>query len=176
MAAEAVLTMTMRSRYSKGSNFLSWLGFGPLTVSILCLWFYSSLKCGKGKIRQFDPASVTAEFEVWICRNYGKTVRVNRSDNGIKGCKYFLQSAYSKHTVLKKKKCVQPNMTVNTSCQHWEDGQKTTFLCSQELRQTEKQAHKHKLFSVWHQYSFITYIGWTCAVSIPFTYDVILVF
>ena len=27
----------------------------------------------------FDPASVTAEFEVWICRNYGETVEVNRS-------------------------------------------------------------------------------------------------
>ena len=47
-----VLTISMRSRYSKGSNFLSRLGFGPLTVSILCLWFYSSLKCGKGKIGQ----------------------------------------------------------------------------------------------------------------------------
>ena len=50
-----VLTTSMRRRYSKGSNFLSWLGFGPLTVSILCLWFYSSLKikCGKGKIGQW---------------------------------------------------------------------------------------------------------------------------
>ena len=27
----------------------------------------------------FDPASVTAEFEVWIRRNYGETVGVNRS-------------------------------------------------------------------------------------------------
>ena len=27
----------------------------------------------------FDPASITAEFEVWIHRNYGKTVGVNRS-------------------------------------------------------------------------------------------------
>ena len=52
MAAEAVLTMSMRSRYSKGSNFLPRLGLGPLTVSILCLWFYSSLKSGKGKIGQ----------------------------------------------------------------------------------------------------------------------------
>ena len=45
-----VLTISMRSRYSKGSNFLSRLGFGPLTV--LILWFYSRLKCGKGKIGQ----------------------------------------------------------------------------------------------------------------------------
>ena len=28
----------------------------------------------------FDPASVTAEFEVWISRNYGETIGVNRSD------------------------------------------------------------------------------------------------
>ena len=27
----------------------------------------------------FDPTSVTAEFEVWICRNYGETVGVDRS-------------------------------------------------------------------------------------------------
>ena len=27
----------------------------------------------------FDPASVTAEFEVWIRRNYGETVGVNRA-------------------------------------------------------------------------------------------------
>jgi len=47
-----VLTMSMHSRHSKGSNFLSRLGFGPLTVSILCQWFYSSLKCRRGKIRQ----------------------------------------------------------------------------------------------------------------------------
>ena len=53
MAAETVLTMNMHSRYSKGSNFLSRLCFGPLTVSILCLWFYSSLKCRKRKIGQW---------------------------------------------------------------------------------------------------------------------------
>ena len=53
MAAGAVLTilsMSMHSRYSKRSNFLSRLCFCPLTVSIL--QFYSSLKCGEGKIRQ----------------------------------------------------------------------------------------------------------------------------
>ena len=27
----------------------------------------------------FDPTSITAEFEVSICRNYGETVGVNRS-------------------------------------------------------------------------------------------------
>ena len=63
--------LCMCSRYSKGSNFLSWHGICPLTVSIM--GFYSSFKMWEKENQTvaviFDPTSVTAEFEVWICRN-----------------------------------------------------------------------------------------------------------
>ena len=51
--------------------------FDPVPVVLL------QLKMRERKNRTvtviFDPASVTAEFEVWIHRNYGETVGVNRS-------------------------------------------------------------------------------------------------
>ena len=51
--------------------------FDPLPVVLLQLKMWERKNWTVTVI--FDPASVTAEFAVWIHRNYGETVGVNRS-------------------------------------------------------------------------------------------------
>ena len=81
---QCVWTISMCCWCSKGSNFLSWLGFCPLRVSNVIL-LLKKKKCWR-KIRTIivilDPASVTMKSEVWIHRNYGKIEGVSRSAIG----------------------------------------------------------------------------------------------